>query len=89
MLTSKLKHHRIVSKNNNTKKYYIETYGCQMNVADTELIQAMLKNLGYSVATNLNSANIIFINTCAIRDHAEKKVNSQLGRYRLIKKRET
>ena len=87
MLTSKLKHHRIVS-NNNTRKYYIETYGCQMNVADTELVQAMLENLGYSVATSLNSADIIFINTCAIRDHAEKKVNSQLGRYRLIKKRD-
>ena len=87
MLTSKLKHHQIVSKNNNTRKYYIETYGCQMNVADTELVQAMLENLGYSVATNLNSANIIFINTCAIRDHAEKKVNSQLGRYRLIKEK--
>ena len=88
MLTSKLKHHRIVLKNNNTRKYYIETYGCQMNVADTELVQAMLENLGYSVATILNSANIIFINTCAIRDHAEKKVNSQLGRYRLIKERD-
>ncbi len=87
MLTNKLKYHRIVSKNNNTRKYYIETYGCQMNVADTELVQAILENLGYSVATNLNSANIIFINTCAIRDHAEKKVNSQLGRYRLIKKK--
>ena len=48
MLTNKLKHHRIVSKNNNTGKYYIETYGCQMNVADTELVQAMLENLGYS-----------------------------------------
>ena len=86
MLTSKLKHHQIVS-NNNTRKYYIETYGCQMNVADTELVQAMLENLGYSPATSLNSANIIFINTCAIRDHAEKKVNSQLGRYRLIKEK--
>ena len=86
MLTNKLKHHRIVSKNNNTGKYFIETYGCQMNVADTELVQAMLENLGYSLTTDLSSANIIFINTCAIRDHAEKKVNSQLGRYRLIKK---
>ena len=54
MLTSKLKHHRITSKNKNTRKYYIETYGCQMNVADTELVQAMLENLGYSVAKNLN-----------------------------------
>ena len=58
-----------------------------MNVADTELVQAMLEKLGYSIATNLNSANIILINTCAIRDHAEKKVNSQLGRYRLIKEK--
>ena len=87
MLTSKLKHHQIVSKNNNTRKYYIETYGCQMNVADSELVQSMLENLGYSVATDLSSANIIFINTCSIRDHAEKKVNSQLGRYRLIKEK--
>ncbi len=87
MLTSKIKHHRIFSKENNTRKYFIETYGCQMNVADTELVQAILENLGYSLARNLNSANIIFINTCAIRDHAEKKVNSQLGRYRLIKKK--
>ena len=86
MLSRKLKHHQIVS-NNNTKKYFIETYGCQMNVADSELVQALLENLGYSVAKNLNSANIILINTCSIRDHAEKKVNSQLGRYRLIKKK--
>ena len=70
MLTNKLKHHRIISKSNNIGKYFIETYGCQMNVADTELVQAMLENLGYSETTNLNSANIIFINTCAIRDHA-------------------
>ena len=58
-----------------------------MNVADSELVQSMLENLGYSVATDLSSANIIFINTCSIRDHAEKKVNSQLGRYRLIKEK--
>ena len=87
MLTSKLKHHQIVSKNNNTRKYFIETYGCQMNVADSELVQSMLENLGYSVATDLSSADIIFINTCSIREHAEKKVNSQLGRYRLIKEK--
>ncbi len=86
MFSRKLKHHQIVS-NNNTKKYFIETYGCQMNVADSELVQALLENLGYSLAKSLNSANIILINTCSIRDHAEKKVNSQLGRYRLIKKK--
>ena len=56
MLTNKLKHHQLLYKNKNTEKYYIETYGCQMNVADTELVQAMLKNLGYSAAKNLTSA---------------------------------
>ena len=69
------------------KTYHIDTYGCQMNVADSELVGAMLKNSGYIPAKDLDSANIIFVNTCAIRDHAEKKVDSQLGRYRLIKKK--
>ena len=69
-----------------TKTYFIETYGCQMNVADSELVESILKGEGYSKAAQLRDADAIFVNTCAIREHAEEKVHSQLGRYDLIKK---
>tara|TARA_Y100000815_G_scaffold260609_1_gene272195 strand:+ start:1227 stop:2510 length:1284 start_codon:yes stop_codon:yes gene_type:complete len=57
-----------------------------MNVADSELVESILKGEGYSKATQLHDADAIFVNTCAIREHAEEKVHSQLGRYDLIKK---
>ena len=69
------------------KTYFIETYGCQMNVADSELVEALLKREGYKPAPKLEDADAIFVNTCAIREHAEEKVHSQLGRYRKIKQR--
>jgi len=69
------------------KTYFIETYGCQMNVADSELVEALLKREGYKPAPKLEDADAIFVNTCAIREHAEEKVHSQLGRYRKIKHR--
>ena len=68
------------------KTYFIETYGCQMNVADSELFESLLQKEGYSRAGQLSDADAIFVNTCAIREHAEEKVHSQLGRYDLIKK---
>ena len=68
------------------KSYFIETFGCQMNVADSELVEGLLQKEGYKPADNINSADAIFVNTCAIREHAEEKVHSQLGRYNLIKK---
>ena len=68
------------------KTYLIETYGCQMNVADSELVESILEKEGYSKTSILNQADVIFVNTCAIREHAEDKVHSQLGRYNLIKK---
>ena len=57
-----------------------------MNVADSELVESILKGEGYSKAAQLHDADAIFVNTCAIREHAEEKVHSQLGRYDLIKK---
>ena len=68
------------------KTYFIETYGCQMNVADSELVESLLQNEGYAKASQIDQADAIFVNTCAIREHAEQKVHSQLGRYDLIKK---
>jgi tRNA-2-methylthio-N6-dimethylallyladenosine synthase len=58
-----------------------------MNVADSELVETLLKNEGYKPSPKLEDADAIFVNTCAIREHAEEKVHSQLGRYRKIKHR--
>ena len=67
------------------KSYYLETYGCQMNVADSELIAGMLKKQGYVISKSMDNADAIFVNTCAIREHAEEKVHSRLGVYSQIK----
>jgi len=66
-------------------KYYLETYGCQMNVADSEIIQGILKAKKYSSIDSMDKADIIFVNTCAIREHAEEKVHSRLGVFSRIK----
>lgn len=68
-----------------SKSYHIETYGCQMNVADSELVSAMLQEAGYKETSEINEADAIFVNTCAIREHAEDKVHSRLGFYNKIK----
>jgi tRNA-2-methylthio-N6-dimethylallyladenosine synthase len=67
------------------KSYYLETYGCQMNVADSELIAGMLHKQGYVISKSIDNADAIFVNTCAIRERAEEKVHSRLGLYSQIK----
>ncbi|MFL3028164.1 MAG: tRNA (N6-isopentenyl adenosine(37)-C2)-methylthiotransferase MiaB [Candidatus Neomarinimicrobiota bacterium] len=66
-------------------KYYLETYGCQMNVADSEMIEGILKSKNYSSIDSMDQADVIFVNTCAIREHAEEKVHSRLGVFSTIK----
>jgi tRNA-2-methylthio-N6-dimethylallyladenosine synthase len=58
-------------------RFYIETYGCQMNIADSELVTTILRNNGYQEATTIDDADIIIFNTCSVRQHAEERV---LGR---------
>lgn len=70
---------------NVVKKYYIKTFGCQMNVYDSQRIAAILKNLGYEEAATLKSADLVILNTCHIREKAAEKVFSDLGRINLIK----
>ncbi|HIF82928.1 MAG TPA: tRNA (N6-isopentenyl adenosine(37)-C2)-methylthiotransferase MiaB, partial [Candidatus Marinimicrobia bacterium] len=62
-----------------SKSYFIETYGCQMNVADSELVSGLLTREGFSETKDIHTADAIFVNTCAIREHAEDKVLSRLG----------
>ena len=72
------------------KKVYIETYGCQMNVADSELVASIMKMAGYEVCDNENEADAIFLNTCSIRENAENKVINRLDiLHAMGKKRET
>ena len=67
------------------KKFALETYGCQMNVADSELVEGILTNLGLEKTADYDEADAIFLNTCAIRENAETKVHSKLGNLHKIK----
>ncbi len=65
----------------NTRNLYIETYGCQMNVADSEVVAAVMETIGYNVTDSLDNADAVLINTCSIRDNAEQKI---LGRLQFL-----
>ena len=69
----------IISDKFNGKKYFIRTYGCQMNVHDSEEISALLENLGYDKVDDIEDADIVVLNTCAIRENAHDKVFGFLG----------
>ncbi len=60
------------------KKLYIETYGCQMNVADSEVVASIMKMAGYEVCDTLDDADAVFLNTCSVRDNAEQKIYHRL-----------
>ncbi|MEF9923055.1 MAG: tRNA (N6-isopentenyl adenosine(37)-C2)-methylthiotransferase MiaB [Muribaculaceae bacterium] len=61
-----------------SKKLFIETYGCQMNVADSEVVASVMKMAGYEITEDIESSDAVFINTCSIRDNAEQKIFSRL-----------
>lgn len=60
------------------KRLYIESYGCQMNFADSEIVAAVMRNAGFATTSSAEEADLIFLNTCAIRDNAEQKVRNRL-----------
>ena len=65
-------------KNKPLKNAYIESYGCQMNFADSEVVASILTKDGYSISKNIENANLILINTCSIREKAEQTVRKRL-----------
>ena len=69
------------------KKLYIETVGCQMNVLDSELVVGSLRRQGYELIHEATEADVILFNTCSVRQHAEDKIYSALGRLRRHKQR--
>lgn len=73
--------------NETLPKVYIETYGCQMNVNDSEVVASIMQSNGYAITENLNEADVILINTCSIRDNAEQRVWGRLDNLRMEKKK--
>lgn len=69
------------------KKLYIQTYGCQMNLRDSERIAQFMRQLDYALTDNAEEADLILLNTCSVRDKAEQKVYSALGRWRALKEK--
>ena len=71
----------------NRKYLYINTFGCQMNVYDSEQMARGLKPLGYEISPSIETADLIIVNTCAIREKAEQKAFSFLGRLTVLKRK--
>ena len=72
---------------NKLKQVYIETYGCQMNVNDSEVVLSVLQPAGYSICEKIQEASLILVNTCSIRDNAEQKIWARIEQFRPLKKR--
>ena len=69
----------------NDKKYYITTYGCQMNIHESEKLAGILTSMGYSPSDNELNADIILFNTCCIRENAENTADGNIGALKQIK----
>lgn len=69
------------------KKLYIETYGCQMNVADSEVVASVMQMAGYEATESLDEADAVFLNTCSVRDNAEQKIYHRLDALDAIKRK--
>ncbi|MDO6515609.1 tRNA (N6-isopentenyl adenosine(37)-C2)-methylthiotransferase MiaB [Zobellia uliginosa] len=76
----------IEDKNANSKKLYIESYGCQMNFSDSEIVASILANEGFNTTQNLKEADLVLVNTCSIREKAELTVRKRLEKFNAIKK---
>ena len=69
-------------KKENTKKLFIESYGCAMNFSDSEVVASILANQGYNTTDKLEEADLVLVNTCSIRDKAEQTVRKRLEKYK-------
>lgn len=69
------------------KKFFIETYGCQMNVADSEVVASIMQMDGYALTEKIEEADAIFVNTCSVRDNAEQKIYGRLQYFQSLRKK--
>src|SRR5690606_35988745 len=68
------------------RKLYIESYGCQMNFSDSEIVASILQKEGYDTTSEISTADIVFLNTCSIREKAEQTVRNRLTQITALKK---
>jgi tRNA-2-methylthio-N6-dimethylallyladenosine synthase len=73
-------------KKDNTRKLFIESYGCAMNFSDSEIVASILTEQGYNTTQNLEEADLVLVNTCSIRDKAEQTIRKRLEKYNAIKR---
>lgn len=74
------------NKKQNTKKLFIESYGCAMNFSDSEIVASILNEQGFNTTQNLEDADLVLVNTCSIRDKAEQTVRKRLEKYNAVKR---
>ena len=75
------------ANNVSNKKLFIETYGCQMNVADSEVVASIMQMDGYELTNHIEEADVIFVNTCSVRDNAEQKIYGRLQYFQSLRKK--
>jgi len=75
-----------IHKNENSRKLFIESYGCQMNFADSEVVASILAQDGFNTTTKLEEADLVLVNTCSIRDKAEQTIRKRLQKYNAVKR---
>ena len=78
----------LINTSNSGRKIYIESYGCQMNFSDSEIVASILTDEGFSTTPNIEEADVVFVNTCSIREKAEQTVRNRLKVYNAIKKKQ-
>ena len=76
----------IADLDGNTKKLFLESYGCQMNFSDSEIVASILQKNGYNTTTVLEEADLILLNTCSVREKAEQTVRMRLSQFKTLKK---
>ncbi len=77
----------ITSMNKANKKLHIETFGCQMNFSDSEIVASVMTSHDFEIAAEPGDADVIFLNTCSIRDHAERRVINRLRELQHLRKK--
>ncbi|MBF90955.1 MAG: tRNA (N6-isopentenyl adenosine(37)-C2)-methylthiotransferase MiaB [Flavobacteriales bacterium] len=78
----------LINASKSGRKMYIESYGCQMNFSDSEIVASILTDEGFSTTPNIEEADVVFVNTCSIREKAEQTVRNRLKVYNAIKKKQ-
>jgi len=75
-----------MSTTGRTRRAYVETYGCQMNISDGELMEGILAARGYEIVGTPEEADVVLVNTCAVREHAERRVLGRVGQLSALKR---